>query len=267
MSMVKVGHPCDSVTEAVPRMKARATCFSSIMSLTFDSRHGQISYHGAKARGAQEEAHYILRSGSNGKLATLAGTNIEQCTWAASRRRSACKPNHADLQGAIADGSFHPAIEACLHLINGDLYSAHFLVRKAQGGSRYLDWLHAVLHKLEGDFRNAKMWYTDLGNNNAGALDANAMVQYRKARQAKLASSADFTHSDLVFLSSLASKATGSAAATPEPMRREVERHHSSTTLSEGKIKNSESAFSLEELGFVCDTCLTTMARGILCGA
>lgn len=27
-------------------------------------------------------------------------------------------PNHADLQGAIADGSFHPAIEACLHLLN-----------------------------------------------------------------------------------------------------------------------------------------------------
>jgi len=42
-------------------------------------------------------------------------------------------------------------------------------VRKAQGGSRYLDWLHAVLHKLEGDFRNAKMWYTDLGNNNSVA--------------------------------------------------------------------------------------------------
>lgn len=28
------------------------------------------------------------------------------------------KPNHADLQGAIADASFHPALEACLHLIN-----------------------------------------------------------------------------------------------------------------------------------------------------
>jgi hypothetical protein len=37
-----------------------------------------------------------------------------------------------DLASQIADGLFHPAIEVGLHLLNGDLYSAHFLARKMQ---------------------------------------------------------------------------------------------------------------------------------------
>lgn len=67
------------------------------------------------------------------------------------------KPNHPDLQPLIADLRCHPALEAALHLANGDLYSAHFLVRKGQGGARELDWGHALLHRLEGDWGNAKV--------------------------------------------------------------------------------------------------------------
>lgn len=67
------------------------------------------------------------------------------------------KPRHPDLTPLISDGHFHPALEAALHLANGDLYSAHFLVRKAQGGARELDWGHALLHRLEGDMGNAKV--------------------------------------------------------------------------------------------------------------
>jgi hypothetical protein len=37
-----------------------------------------------------------------------------------------------DLASQIADPLFHPAIEVGLHLLNGDLYSAHFLARKMQ---------------------------------------------------------------------------------------------------------------------------------------
>jgi hypothetical protein len=37
-----------------------------------------------------------------------------------------------DLASKITDGLFHPAIEVGLHLLNGDLYSAHFLARKMQ---------------------------------------------------------------------------------------------------------------------------------------
>ena len=153
-----------------------------------------------------------------------------------------------------------------------------------------MDWLHAVLHKLEGDFRNAKMWYTDLGNNNAGALEgleeeeaskteqgtagkfrrfhefwfvpsANGGVGERAiaqdlqldkahnvARDLKLTAHG---HTDLVFLTALACKATSSKAVSSESVKQEVEKHHSSTTISEGKIKDSQSAFSLDELHFL----------------
>ncbi|KAJ9478912.1 hypothetical protein PHBOTO_002434 [Pseudozyma hubeiensis] len=194
------------------------------------------------------------------------------------------RPNHADLQGVIAEASFHPAMEACLHLINGDLYSAHFLVRKAQGGSRYLDWLHAILHKLEGDFRNAKMWYTDLGNNNADK-DHEASSEERQSDEAPIfdrfrkfwfvpaanggageripAKSLSLQdcdslpehlkltahgHTDLVFLSTLSRKAASTKAVSGEFVAREMEKHHSTTTLAEDKIRDSQSAFSLDEL-------------------
>lgn len=238
------------------------------------------------------------------------------------------KPRHPDLQGAIADSSLHPAMEACLHLINvsppsrvpptlliqmiqttdvsvqcsticpsvrdtqGDLYSAHFLVRKAQGGSRYLDWLHAILHKLEGDFRNAKMWYTDLGNNNAVASEDGGSGDDLHGQQGKAGvfrrfhefwfvtvanggsgervSGADLHlnelqdvprgsrltahgHTDLVFLCCLVSKAACSSAVSTESLQREVKKHHDSTTLSEDKIRDSQSAFGLDELHLLHD--------------
>ncbi|PWN45452.1 hypothetical protein IE81DRAFT_339387 [Ceraceosorus guamensis] len=72
------------------------------------------------------------------------------------------KGRRPHLTSKIADLHCHPALEAALHLANGDLYSAHFLVRKSQGGAKELDWGHAILHRLEGDYGNAKCWYTDL---------------------------------------------------------------------------------------------------------
>ncbi|TKY85923.1 hypothetical protein EX895_004748 [Sporisorium graminicola] len=193
------------------------------------------------------------------------------------------RPKHAHLQSAIAAASLHPAIEACLHLINSDLYSAHFLVRKAQGGSRYLDWLHAVLHKLEGDFRNAKMWYTDLGNTNAGSrsqADDNKKTDetpafgrfhefwfvptcnggrgsQKRADSLELASCNDLPncleltahgHTDLVFLTSLAVKAASSNAVNDNSVTGEFAKHHADTTLAEDKIKLSQSAFGLQDL-------------------
>lgn len=64
---------------------------------------------------------------------------------------------YAALTSKIAGLQCHPALEAALHLANGDLYSAHFLVRKSQGGAKELDWGHAILHRLEGDYGNAKV--------------------------------------------------------------------------------------------------------------
>lgn len=143
-----------------------------------------------------------------------------------------------------------------------------------------------MLHKLEGDFCNAKMRYTDLGNANAeagneddrGTEDAgpdraptfrrfhefwfvpasNGGKGSRKnSKDRDLVACDDLPHSlqltahghtDLVFLASLAVKAASSKAISDESVKDELEKHHSATTLAEDKIKLSRSAFGLDEL-------------------
>lgn len=66
------------------------------------------------------------------------------------------------LTADIAALQFHPALEAALHIQNHDLVSAHFLVRHMQGPPAFEGMLlHGVLHRLEGDFGNARAWYSD----------------------------------------------------------------------------------------------------------
>nr|XP_031857316.1 uncharacterized protein CI109_007264 [Kwoniella shandongensis]KAA5524388.1 hypothetical protein CI109_007264 [Kwoniella shandongensis] len=68
-------------------------------------------------------------------------------------------PYRKDLQDSIADLKCHPALESALHLMNDDLFSAHFLLRKMQE-DEWAKWLHAILHQTEGDLeKNAKLWY------------------------------------------------------------------------------------------------------------
>ena len=47
------------------------------------------------------------------------------------------------------------AVEAALA---GDWTSAHAIVQRYEG-KPLADWLHAVLHKIEGDAGNARYWY------------------------------------------------------------------------------------------------------------
>lgn len=65
------------------------------------------------------------------------------------------------LASQIADGLFHPLLEAALHLLNADLYAAHFLLRKMQADKTGM-WLHGILHRMEGDYDNARTWYADV---------------------------------------------------------------------------------------------------------
>lgn len=149
-----------------------------------------------------------------------------------------------------------------------------------------MDWLHALLHKLEGDFRNAKMWYTDLGNTNAGASsddndEANESERgktqtFRRFHEfwfvpaanggkgsKKDAKSLDLDtcddlpqrlqltahgHADLVFLASLVLKASSSKGINHDWAKGEIKKHHSATTLAENKIKLSQSTFDLDDL-------------------
>ena len=61
------------------------------------------------------------------------------------------------LQPQIAALLAHPALECAYHLLNHALHPAHFLARHMQN-ARAGQHLHAVLHRVEGDFANARVW-------------------------------------------------------------------------------------------------------------
>lgn len=44
----------------------------------------------------------------------------------------------------------------------GDWRAAHEIVQQHEG-ERYADWIHAVLHRIEGDLGNARYWYRRCG--------------------------------------------------------------------------------------------------------
>ncbi|KAL8745317.1 MAG: hypothetical protein Q9184_007892, partial [Pyrenodesmia sp. 2 TL-2023] len=64
------------------------------------------------------------------------------------------------LTAAISALSLHPTLEVALHILNADLPSAHFLVRHMQSPPAYEGmYLHGILHRIEGDYDNARAWY------------------------------------------------------------------------------------------------------------
>ncbi|KAL1607570.1 hypothetical protein SLS59_002539 [Nothophoma quercina] len=69
------------------------------------------------------------------------------------------------LTATISNLSLHPTLEATLHILNHDLPSAHFLVRHMQAPPALEGMLlHSILHRCEGDFRNARLWISDVGD-------------------------------------------------------------------------------------------------------
>ncbi len=75
-------------------------------------------------------------------------------------------PGHlhsATLRASIANLSLYPCLEAALHILNVDLPSAHFLVRHMQSEPAFeAMYLHGILHRVEGDYDNARAWYGDV---------------------------------------------------------------------------------------------------------
>jgi len=60
-----------------------------------------------------------------------------------------------------------PALEAALaqalvRAHGGDWHAAHDIVQQHEGDAR-ADWIHAVLHRIEGDLANARYWYRRCG--------------------------------------------------------------------------------------------------------
>lgn len=73
------------------------------------------------------------------------------------------KPTSTSLTAQISNLSLHPTLEAALHILNNDLPSAHFLVRHMQAPPAYEGmFLHGILHRIEGDFDNARAWYKNV---------------------------------------------------------------------------------------------------------
>jgi hypothetical protein len=67
------------------------------------------------------------------------------------------------LKAHITSLSLHPTLEVALHILNQDLPSAHFLVRHMQSAPAFEGmFLHGMLHRIEGDFDNARAWYSDV---------------------------------------------------------------------------------------------------------
>ena len=66
------------------------------------------------------------------------------------------------LAASIAALDATDAVKAGLHLLNDDLASAHELAQ-AHEGDKTCDYWHAVVHRREGDFDNAKYWLRQVG--------------------------------------------------------------------------------------------------------
>ncbi|KAK4580541.1 hypothetical protein LTR86_000744 [Recurvomyces mirabilis] len=101
------------------------------------------------------------------------------------------------LAGTISDLSIHPTLEAILHILNADLSSAHFLCRHMQNRPAYEGmYIHGLLHRVEGDYRNAEAWYGEVSASDAfksawpgkgGLDDAKAFIgRVEKLRKQKV---------------------------------------------------------------------------------
>lgn len=62
-------------------------------------------------------------------------------------------------QATVPDG-LSPALQALWYVHQGDWDRAHDIT---QPGGPALDWVHAHLHRVEGDLANAAYWYRRAG--------------------------------------------------------------------------------------------------------
>jgi len=63
----------------------------------------------------------------------------------------------ASLAGASPPDDLAPPLAALWHAEHGDWDRAHRIVMDAKG--RDAAWVHAYLHRQEGDLENARYWY------------------------------------------------------------------------------------------------------------
>lgn len=69
--------------------------------------------------------------------------------------------------------------EALAHLQAGDWESAHTIVQAAS--SKEAAWLHAHLHRVEGDLANARYWYNRAGRDEAKGTLGSELAELKQA--------------------------------------------------------------------------------------
>ncbi len=79
----------------------------------------------------------------------------------------------ATMSEASPPDGLSPSLEALWRAGNGAWDAAHGIVQTAgEGGDADADWVHAYLHRVEGDLGNAGYWYRRAGRPVAsGSLD------------------------------------------------------------------------------------------------
>lgn len=106
-------------------------------------------------------------------------------------------PRDKRLSDTITSLSVHPTLEALLHILNNDLPSAHFLCRHMQNAPAWEGmFIHGLLHRVEGDYRNAEAWYGNVADSECfqhvwpgaeGLEDAKAFIRrVEKLRKEKV---------------------------------------------------------------------------------
>lgn len=70
----------------------------------------------------------------------------------------------ASLKQPMPPTGLSPALQALWYAAKGDWERAHELT---QPGGPALDWVHAYLHRVEGDLSNAAYWYRRAGKPSA----------------------------------------------------------------------------------------------------
>jgi hypothetical protein len=76
-------------------------------------------------------------------------------------------------------------LAACDAALAGDWHRAHGIVQQDESGATAC-WIHAVLHKIEGDQSNSRYWYARAGRDYGKWTDARAELVAIREQLARL---------------------------------------------------------------------------------
>jgi len=69
----------------------------------------------------------------------------------------------AELTATIDASDESDLVKAALHVLNDDIDRAHVIAQQNEDDST-ADYWHAIIHRREGDYSNAKYWFGRVGN-------------------------------------------------------------------------------------------------------